>query len=350
LFKREAVLFRIIHMRRCFMKKLVIIFAILLFPSFAFSFPFRNVEQGGEIPAVQLQKVDGGSFSLSPSAVKGKGLILLFWGADTDVKKKRAIEIMEILNGVAESYEEIKVVAINAQKNRSETIHEVISQVNPQYPVLLDEGNDAYNAFGLFVVPSILVVNGEGLIKTGFGYSNTIEDKIDTEILLLLGKISEQEAKEKLSPEVDKRSSQEVKALQHLRLGIRMENMGMLDKAKEEYARAVGLFELAEAYIRLGALRLEEGDLEGAGKDINKGLALDPDAPDAKIAYARLRVAKGDLEGVVEDLQMLSFMSPKNHVLHYAIGNAYEAKGEFKNAIKEYKKAYEFLKREAMQQ
>ncbi|MBW2645495.1 MAG: redoxin domain-containing protein [Deltaproteobacteria bacterium] len=333
------------------MKKLVIIFAVVLLPSLAFAFPFRNVEQGEKIPSVQLQKVDGGSFSLSPSTVKGKGLILLFWGADTAVKKKRAIEILEILNGVAESYEEIKVVAINAQKNRSETIHEVISQVNPQYPVLLDEGHDAYNAFGLFVVPSILVVNGEGLVKTGFGYSNTIEDKIDTEVLLLLGKISEQEAKAKLTLEITSaKSNQEIKALQHLRLGVRMENMQMLDKAKEEYARAVGLFELAEAYIRLGALRLEEGDLEGAEKDINKGLALDPDALDAKIAYARLRVAKGDLEGVVEDLQMLSFMSPKNHVLHYAIGNGYEAKGEFKNAIKEYKKAYDFLKRRAMKQ
>lgn len=333
------------------MKKLAVLFVFLFFPSLAFSFPFRNVEKGKEIPSIQLQKIDGGSFSLSPASVKGKGLILLFWGADTDVKKKRAIDMMEILNGVVEGNEEIEVVSINSQRNKHEVIKEIISQVNPKYPVLLDEEHDAYKAFGLFVVPSILFVDEKGRVKTGFGYSNTIQNKIDTEVLKLLGKVSEEEAKEMLTLEnVSTKSEQEVKALRHFRLGERMENMRMFDKAKEEYEQAVGLFDVAEANIRLGVLRLEDGDVEGAEKVINKGLDLDPDALDAKIAYARLRLAKGDMEGVVEDLQMLSFRSPRNYVIHYAIGAAYETKGELKKAVKEYKKAFKLLKRELLKQ
>lgn len=332
------------------MKKMVVIFILLLFPSVAFSFPFRNVEKGKEIPSVRLQKIDGASFSLSPAAVKGKGLILLFWGADSEVKKKRAIEVMKILNEVAGSNQEIEVAAVNAQRDTLDVINEVVGQVNPRYPFLLDVGQDAYNAFGVFVMPSILVVNGRGSVTAGFGYSNTIRDKIETEVLVLSGKISRHEAAERLSPEVPEKSEQEIKALQYFRLGRRMENMGMLDKAKEEYSRSVALFELAEAYIRLGMLCFKEGDLQGAEKEINKGLTLDPYSLDAKIAYARLRIAKGDLEGIVDDLRGLALRSPGNYDIHYALGDVYEAQGEFKNAVREYKKAFELLKKEALRQ
>jgi peroxiredoxin len=302
------------------MKKLVVVFAFLFLPSVALSFPFRAVEPGEEIPSVKLTKIDGTSFSLSPATVKGKGLILLFWGADSTVKKKRAIEIMEILNDVKQENQEIDVAVINVLEDKPELINEVARQTGTHYPVLLDEGRKAYDAFGVFVTPSILMVNGQGRITTGFGYSNTVMDKIETETLVLLGKISKQEAQKRLVPEASEKSKQERNALQHLELGRRMENKGMLRKAKEEYTRAVELFDLTEAHILLGMLLVEEGDLAGAEKEIRKALALDPDSLDAKIAYARMRVAGSDLEGVVEELQMLSFRSPKNYALHYALG------------------------------
>lgn len=324
------------------MKKLVVMFTLLCFPSVAFSFPFRAVEPGKEIPTVELKEVDGTGFSLSPATVKGKGLILLFWGADSDGKKKRSMEVMEILNEVTEGYQEIGVLAIN-EGDKPEVVKGIISQIEPHYSVLLDERLEAYKAFGVFLAPSILVVNGQGQVKTGFGYSNTVRDRVEAEVLVLLGKISEQNAKERLVLEVSEKSEQERKAMMHLELGKRMENRGMPDKAKEEYQQAVKLFDLAEAHIRLGVVLVEEDDLEGAEGEIKKGLALDPDLLDAKIAYARLRLAKGDQEGIMEELQALLLKSPNNHALHYALGNAHEAKGELNDAAKEYRKTIELL-------
>ena len=331
------------------MKKLVVIFTLLLFPSLAFSFPFRAVKPGKEIPSVKLKKTDGSSFSLSPSAVKGKGLIILFWGADSKMKKERATGIMEILNEVKEdNQEEIGVVAINSQGDPPEVINEVISQINPNYPILLDKDRKAYNAFGVFVMPSVLMVDGKGLVKDGFGYSNVIRDKIETEVLVLLGEISEQNAKGRMELEVAEKPKNERKAMDHLELGKRMEDRGMPNKAKEEYVKAVELFDLAEAHIRLAAVLLEEGDFEGAEKSVNKGLALDPDSLDASITHARLRIAKGNLEGVVEELQMLSFRFARCYRVRWAMAEAYEAKGDLKNAVKEYKKAIELLRKETL--
>ena len=332
------------------MKRMIVICVLLIFPSLAFSFPFRAVEPGAEIPSVELEKTDGGSFSVAPSKVKGKGLIVLFWAADSPVKKDRAIEIMEVLNDVAGDGNGIEALAINVGGDTPEVINEVVGQVNPGYPVLLDKDRKAYQAFGVFTTPSVLVVDGQGSVKTGFGYSRTIEDQITTEAMLLLGKITEQEAKEKMVPEVAETPEKEKKAKQHLLLGRRLENKGMPDKAKAEYAEAVELFDLAEAYIRLGVILLEEGDLEGAGPKIEKGLALDPDSLDAKVADARLRLAKGDAEGVLEELQMLSFRSPKNYSLRYAMGSAFEAKGDLKSAVKEYKKALELLRKQGAEE
>lgn len=332
------------------MKKLVVIFTFLLFPSLAFSFPFRAVERGKKIPSVKLKKIDGSSFSVSPSNVKGKGLIILFWGADSEMKKKRATGIMEILNEVKEdNQEEIGVVAINSQGDPPEVINEVVSQINPKFPILLDKDRKAYDAFGVFVMPSVLMVNGEGLVIDGFGYSNVIRDKIEAEVLMLLGKISEQEAKGRMVLEVAEKPEKERKAMDHLELGKRMEDRGMPHKAKEEYARAVELFDdLAEAHIRLGAVLIEEGDLEGAEKAVNKALALDPDSLDSRITHARLRIAKGDLEGILEELQMLSFRFARCYRVRWALGDVYEAKGDLKNAVKEYKKTIELLRKEAL--
>jgi peroxiredoxin/predicted negative regulator of RcsB-dependent stress response len=334
-----------ISARRFFMKRLVVILAFLFVPSLAFSFPFRAVEPGEKIPSVKLKKIDGTSFSLSSATVKGKGLILLFWGADSEGKKKRAMEVMEILDEVGRGHREIGVLAINAQKDTPEVINEVVSRISAEYPVLLDEKHEAYKAFGVFVMPSILVVDGNGKIKTGFGYSNTIGERLETEALVLLGEISEQNGKKRLMFEVSGKSEQERKAMRYLELGKRMENKGMSRKAKDEYTRAVELFDLPEAHTMLGLLLLEEGDLEEAEKEIKKGFDADPNSIQGKIAYARLRVAKGELEGVVEELQGLSFRSPKNYAVHYALGQAYEAKGDLKDAVREYKKAFEFLRK-----
>ncbi len=327
------------------MKKAVFICVLLFTQAVAFSFPFRGIERGKEIPSVKLKKTDGTSFSISPASVKGKGLILLFWGVDSVAMKKRAIEVMKILNRVMQDNKEIQIVAINAQGNKPEAIREVSSQVKPHYPVLLDERRKACGAFGVFVTPSILMVNGQGRVTTGFGYSNTILDKIETEVLILLGEISQQEAKKRLELEFAEKPKEERKALMHLELGRRMETKGMPRKAKEEYLHALQLFDLREAHVLLGMLLVEENDIEGAQRHIKEGLTLDANALDGKIAYAKLRVAKGDLEGVVEELQALSLESPKNYVLRYALGEAYEAKGELKNAAVEYKKAFELLRK-----
>ena len=52
------------------------------------------------------------------------------------------------------------------------------------------EGRKAYDAFGVFIMPCVLVVNAQGEVTQGFGYSAYLREKIETEILVLEGKIT----------------------------------------------------------------------------------------------------------------------------------------------------------------
>ncbi len=168
--------------------------------------------------------------------------------------------------------------------------------------------------------------------------------------MVLLAKITAKEAETRLNPVVSTKSAEETKALRHLRIGEKMENMGVFDKAEEEYELAMESFELAEAHFRLGLVNIELGDLDEAEKHIKRGMEIESDSIDATLSLIKLKLAKDDLDGLKEELVGLSFRSPRNHRIHRTLAMFYEAKGNFKNAVKEYKKAYKLIKKELANQ
>lgn len=88
-------------------------------------------------------------------------------------QEKRAItalsEIEELLPFLNEK--NIAVRVINAQGDSDTTIAEVTEAAGLTLPVYLDFNHQAYGELGIYIMPSVLLLDKEGVTVAGMGYS-----------------------------------------------------------------------------------------------------------------------------------------------------------------------------------
>jgi len=133
-------------------------------------------------------------------------------------------------------------------------------------------------------------------------------------------------------------------------------NRGNAFRGKGDYAKAIADYDQANrlspnAYSLLnrGLSKQALGDLDGALADINEAIRLDPSLPAGLIDRAVVWRAKGDLDRAIADgteairlaraKAPVNIMTPPGSVLISAYSQrafAYEAKGDFENAKKDY--------------
>lgn len=138
-------------------------------------------------------------------------------------------------------------------------------------------------------------------------------------------------------------------------------NRGNAYRSKGDYAKAIADFDQANklspnAYSlkNRGLSKQALGDLDGALADINEAIRLDPSLPSGLIDRTVVWRAKGDLDRAIADgteairlakaKAPVNVMTPPGSVLISAYTQralAYEAKGDFDNAKKDYAAALE---------
>ena len=138
-------------------------------------------------------------------------------------------------------------------------------------------------------------------------------------------------------------------------------NRGNAFRGKGDYARAIADYDSANrlspnAYSlqNRGLSKQALGDLDGALADINEAIRLDPSLPSGLIDRTVVWRAKGDLDRAIADgteairlakaKAPTNIMTPPGSVLISAYSQralAYEAKGDFDNAKKDYAAALE---------
>jgi hypothetical protein len=73
--------------------------------------------------------------------------------------------------------------------------------------------------------------------------------------------------------------------------------------------------------------------------------AADPVAVEIEEAISKAR--GGELDEAIDDLGFMMLRNSRNNSLHYALATMLEEKGDMSGAMKEYRKAYELLKKKS---
>ncbi len=334
---------------------LLLFFAIFLLfgtslagTSVANSFPFRMVNPGDPLPAITLSEAHTGT-NTNFARFKNRPYISVFWGADVEAKKNRSIKVFTVINQLQPFLvaKNIPVQLINVQNDSDTIIQDVIKQGALAAPVFIDRNQSAYSKLGIFVLPSVLLVDGQGIVRAGMGYSRDLDIMLKGEIEILLGSKTRDTLNHELRPDIVEEPDDVKLARRHLQLGHVLQRRGMTEEAVRETREALKKKPgMAEAHIALGCLLIELGLTEEANQALGKGLELAPDSFKGQLCDARLLAAEGQTDDAMMDLKALLLRHARSPELHYILATLYEQQGESKLAAAEFKKAYELLLRQ----
>lgn len=318
--------------------------------SIASSFPFREVELGDVVPDATVTDYKGKA-TVSFSDMKGKPYAVLFWGADIEAKKRRAIEALSAFQKMQPFLKErnITMLTIDAQGDSSTIIDEVVAKVDGAFPVYVDSEQVLYGKLGIYVMPAFLLVSADGKVAAGMGYSRDLADQFRGEVQILLGEKTREQVELELHPVVVEKSEEEKNANRHRNMGFVMARRGMPEAAIPEFEAVIKLLpDDAASLVELGCLYCDLGKMEMAAKYLDMGLTLEPDSIRGQICDAKLMDSQGETKAAIDDLRSLMLRNSRNSQLHYVLGTLLEKSGQIDQAAIEYRKAYELLEKSDM--
>ncbi|GAB4338442.1 MAG: hypothetical protein Kow0089_10420 [Desulfobulbaceae bacterium] len=308
----------------------------------AVAFPFREFEEGDPVPDVTLKPLETGP-PVTFSGLRGKPFIAVFWGADLPEKIKHSATILAELEELGPFLNErgVQRLSVNVQNDERAAIDEVRRKSGSSMDVYLDENKKAYGTLGIFVMPTVLLVDAQGKVAAGMGYSHDLRDRLKGAVQIMLGEKTAAQVEAELRPEMTEASDEEKASRRHFDFGMVMLKRGQTDGAIREFARVIEIApDMAEAHLQLGCLYLARDDLENAEKAIAKALELDPESPQGKICHAELLRLKGDLNQAAELLKAVMAAHPDRYDASYGLGRVLEDLGQAKEAVEAYKDAY----------
>lgn len=329
--------------------------AVLLFSGvtvYAESFPFRTVSVGDDLPALTLSEAGSGKAYAIPKGGKG-AMVLAFWSADIATKKERSLKALKVLKEMSQYFKEraITLVVVNEGHDSPDVMNEVIKEAGLAPPVYLDSDQSAYGTLGIFVMPSLLVVDVKGKIAAGMGYSHDLDKRLHGELAVMLGEMDRAQLEKELHPTNMERPENEKSAERFFNLGKTMRQRGQPESAIAEFGKALAANpELSEALLQIGCLQVEIGQYDAARKSLTDGLAKDPTSVDGQICRAQVKGFDKEVDEALDDLRFLLLRNSRKANLHYVLGSLLLQKGNCAEAAPEFRTAYDLLLKKEMQE
>lgn len=322
---------------------LVLIFVFNTSTLMAVAFPFREFEVGDTVPDVTLKGFRDSTKEVSFSELRGKPFVAVFWGADIEEKRERSAKTLKGLEELSSFLAErqIKVVSANVQVDEPAVIEEVINEADSNFDVYVDENRNAYASLGIFIMPTILLVDKDGKVVAGMGFSHDVVQRLRGEIEIMLGEKNREQVMAELRPEMKEPTEEEKASRRHMDFGLVMRKRGQIEASIRELKKAVEINpKLTKAHFELGCIYLEKGELEEAEDAFDTALESDPDSLRGRICKTKYKREKGLTEEAIKDLQFILQEYPDAYDALYTLGLSYEDLNKPQKAMEAYRKAY----------
>lgn len=329
--------------------RVLIILLVLFFnisTLMAVAFPFREFEEGDPVPDVTLKPMEEGKSAVTFSGLKGKPFIAVFWGADLPEKIEHSAKILAEIETLTPFLAErnIQRLSVNVQNDDAAAIKEVQDKSKSTIDTYIDENKKAYATLGIFVMPTVLLVDKNGNVAGGMGYSRDLIDRLKGEVQMMLGEKTAEQVAAELRPEMKEASEEEKASRRHFDFGMVMMKRGQIDAAIREFSKAAEIAPaMSDAHLQLGCLYLGKDELDNAEKAIQMALQSDPDSVQGKICRGELMRLKGQLDEAAKELQAVIKDYPDSYDAYFYLGHVFADQKKDQEAMDAYKKAYKAI-------
>jgi peroxiredoxin len=124
------------------------------------SFGIQRFQPKKEAPLFSLKSLNGQQFTLNE--YKGKPVLLFFWGSFC-LACKEDIALLEVFSKKNRGQVEILTIVIDGEKERK--VKNVVKDFQITLPVLLDYKEKLARTYGVKMIPTSFLINGEGLVE-----------------------------------------------------------------------------------------------------------------------------------------------------------------------------------------
>jgi tetratricopeptide (TPR) repeat protein len=293
------------------------------------------------VPDFVLPTLAGGEANVLGEA--GNIRVILFWATDSNGKTKRSLDLLRTLETIGKDYGDqgVTVVSVNVDAGDHKSLKELMEKNDIVVPVLLDEREELYGTYGLFILPTVAIVNRDGTLKTAIGYTHSIAESISGQVQIMLGLKTPEELEAELNPEEMVEVPDNIKQAQtHLNLGRIFMDKRSADMAGPEFQKAVELDpQNAEAHAELGAFHVQKGAYDKARSELEKAIELDPDTIKGRYALGVLYRKEEEFDKAIASLEAVLEMQPSHARALRELGRVFEDQGDLEKALNSYREA-----------
>lgn len=304
----------------------------------------HRLEEGEAIPQFTLKTIDG--LEISHETIKGKPTVLAFFAIDNATRRERAFEMLAVLKRLREQYGEgVNVYGICSDREGCESPE--VKKAGGNLPIMDDTQRVAYALFGVFMMPTTMVVSPEGELLAKLPYSGNARNSLEGWIKIAMGELTEEEWVAEQQSEEPELSNEEKQALHHMQLAKVMVKRRMYPQAVDEYVKAAALEpENIEPLVEQGFILLKLERWIEAEALFLKVLDMNLDSIPAVAGLGLALHSQGKNDEALLELEDASMVTKPMPRVLIALAEIYAAKGDKDKALATYAKAFKQLSRD----
>ena len=272
--------------------------SFLLFPQSSLAVPFLYVKEDTPFPQLRFQELSSGDMR-EFDGKRTRPLVLIFWGADIDTKRERAIRVLSAIQKARSFYRErrVELAAVFVQPDQVSHLDTILDKTQIDFPVYLDSEKESFEKLGLYVMPSILMVGADGIIYRALGYTSDLDEILQGEVKVMLHEKTREELKAELYPEIVEKTTLQRRARMDYNYALNLIRRQKIALALEKLDMALEKNPgFAPALAEKGCLLITWEDFQEAGELLDRSLELAPRSSRALSCKQQLEIKRGSAE------------------------------------------------------
>jgi thioredoxin-like negative regulator of GroEL len=236
-------------------------------------------------------------------------------------------------------------VLIVSQDSPTNQLKELAAQSRVPAIILHDPKREAFGAFHVLVMPTIVIVDPTGKVVHSMpGFIPRFKEVLTQAVLVASGKAIGGELDQVADPKAAATSPESIRADRLVTVGLDLTRHGLFNMAEARFTEATKLSPgHTGATLGLGELMLRQDRLADAEPLFRSVLTARPASLDAVLGIAAVQVKRGgdDLAKAEASLNAVIEKDPGHARARFLLGQVFERRGDASRAMNEYKQAAE---------